>query len=72
MKLTIVHGDIESAEEQRAIEDLREAITGRWTRTHGTNDTTTWTLHASTLPISVEAFLLACQEKYPHWKVSKA
>ena len=71
MILTIVHGDIETREEQESVEALSAALRRQWLGTHGTNDTTQWELRCATLPPDVEAMLDACLVLYPHWRVTR-
>jgi hypothetical protein len=70
MRLTIVHGDIETTDEQRAVEDLRERIDDVWSSTHGTNDRTTWITRTSILPPEFWEVLRAYESAFPHWKVT--
>lgn len=71
MKVTIVHGDIETPEEQESITALANQLHNEvsWVNTHGTNDTTTWTV--SRLSENFMAMLDACRVLYPWWKIKR-
>ena len=69
MILTVVHGDIEDAEQEETLTSLRRALDYACSRIVGTNDTTSWTLRVSVLPADAAAILDAARLVYPWWRV---
>jgi hypothetical protein len=71
--IKVVHGDIETEEEQESLTAISQELYTRMILigtivTHGTNDTTAWTFNGL-VPPDVRVMLDACLTLYPHWRV---
>ena len=67
--LTVVHGDIETPEEEETMAALRAALEGHWRATRGTNDTSSWVLRGQ-VPREAWVVLTAARSFYSWWKIS--
>lgn len=72
--LVVVHGDIETRQENDLLERLRAAVEPAWRATRGTNDQTAFLLDSEALAaqcgtLDAALELLATAPHWWHWKV---